>query len=163
MNGAVWQQYGALPWRRTDGLKILLITSRETKRWVIPKGWPIDGLTPAESAAQEAFEEAGIRGIANGMSYGHYDYQKQLRGEVRHCRVDVFALEVNQILEKWPERRQRKRQWFDVEEAAGLVAEPALAAIIRRFARDQLAQFSRPPKRLSAIWRCLKAMLRLKF
>jgi 8-oxo-dGTP pyrophosphatase MutT (NUDIX family) len=161
MNGAAWQQYGALPWRRTDGLKILLITSRETKRWVIPKGWPIDGMTPAESAAQEVLEEAGVRGAASPETLGHYDYSKRMKdGTLRTCRVDIFALEVKQILERWPERRQRKRHWFSPEEAAALVSEPVLAEIIRGFGVDQSEQEPRAPTYLQAIWRLLAKLLR---
>ena len=76
----VSQQYAALPWRNAQGFEILLITSRETRRWVIPKGWPMPGNSPAESAAQEAYEEAGIRGKIAVQAIGHYGYRKRLRG-----------------------------------------------------------------------------------
>ena len=79
-DAAVSQQYAALPWRQTQGFEILLITSRETRRWVIPKGWPMPGHSAAESAAQEAYEEAGVRGQMSAEPAGHYAYKKRLRG-----------------------------------------------------------------------------------
>src|SRR5271167_3938896 len=73
-------QYGALPYRVTGtrGIEFLLITSRETGRWIIPKGWPIEGMKPAKSAAREAYEEAGVRGIVSTMPIGNYSYEKKL-------------------------------------------------------------------------------------
>ena len=90
------QQYAALPWRQAQGFEILLITSRETRRWVIPKGWPMPGHSAAESAAQEAYEEAGVRGQMTAQAIGHYGYSKRLRGGAKkRFRVDVFAMEVD--------------------------------------------------------------------
>jgi 8-oxo-dGTP pyrophosphatase MutT (NUDIX family) len=155
------QQYGALPWRRTDGVEILLITSRETKRWLTPKGWPIDGLSPSEGAAQEAFEEAGVRGVANGQSLGSYSYEKKLReGVGKLCRVAVFSLEVTETLDSWPESHERERHWFTAEEAANLVGEPALAAIIRDFAQDQSAPAMQAPTYLREVLQRLTNALR---
>ena len=134
------QQYGVLPWRRTDSLEILLITSRETNRWLIPKGWPIDGTSPSEGAAQEALEEAGIRGVVSVLSSGSFIYDRKLEGSVSQlCRVAVFPLEVNEIFDSWPEAHERQRCWFSPNQAANMVSEPELAEIIRGFARDQSA------------------------
>ncbi|MET0293727.1 MAG: NUDIX hydrolase [Phenylobacterium sp.] len=130
------QQYAALPWRRgPDGaMQVMLITSRETQRWVIPKGWPIQGMTPGGSAAQEAFEEAGIRGEVWNEPVGGYDYEKRLKsGRLQPVEVDVFPLLVREQLEVWPESGQRERRWFPLAEAATLVAEPRLAQVIREF------------------------------
>src|SRR5258708_7732746 len=71
-------QYGALPYRFTPeaSLEILLVTTRQTKRWIIPKGWPIKRLKPAKSAAREAFEEAGVRGKIGMKSVGLFAYEK---------------------------------------------------------------------------------------
>jgi 8-oxo-dGTP pyrophosphatase MutT (NUDIX family) len=156
------QQYAALPWRQASGFEILLITSRETRRWVIPKGWPMPGLSAAESAAQEAYEEAGIRGQMSSPAIGHYGYSKRLRGGARkRFRVDVFAMEVTEILDQWPEDHQRARQWLPPAEAVALVEEPELAALIRTFAGDQLGQALPAPTCSQAIWQKLKALLRL--
>ena len=156
------QQYAALPWRQAHGFEVLLITSRETRRWIIPKGWPMPGKSAAESAAQEAYEEAGVRGEMTAQIIGHYGYGKRLRsGAKMRFRVDVFAMEVTEVLEVWPEAHERARQWLSPEEALALVEEPELAALIRTFAGDQLGQALPAPTYSQAIWQRLKALLRL--
>jgi 8-oxo-dGTP pyrophosphatase MutT (NUDIX family) len=132
------QQYGALPWRRAPDVQILLVTSRRTARWVIPKGWPIAGLPPHEAAVQEAFEEAGvIAGEVDRASIGHFEYLKEGKeGSQRMCRVDVFALKVTAEADVWPENTKRTRRWFDARAAANEVAEPGLKALILKFAVD---------------------------
>jgi 8-oxo-dGTP pyrophosphatase MutT (NUDIX family) len=158
----VSQQYAALPWRQVPNLQILLITSRESRRWVIPKGWPMPGYSAAESAAQEAHEEAGIRGEMSAQAIGHYGYRKRLRGGgKKRFRVDVFAMEVTEVLDQWPEAHERARQWLSPAEAVALVEEPELAALIRTFAGDQLGQALPAPTYSQAIWQQLKALLRL--
>lgn len=158
----VSQQYAALPWRRVPRFEILLITSRETRRWVIPKGWPTPGKSAAESAAQEAYEEAGIRGQMAALALGHYSYSKRQRGGARkRFLVDVFAMEVTEVLDQWPEAHQRARQWLSPAEAAARVEEPELAALIRTFAGDQLGQALPALTWSQAIWQKLKALLRL--
>lgn len=128
------QQYAALPWRRgADAvIEVILLTSRDTGRWVIPKGWPVRGLSPAQSAAHEAQEEGGLVGRMEELSIGRYHYNKRLSdGSSVLCMVEVFALEVERQLESWPERKERRTQWFPPEEAAAAVDEPELAALIR--------------------------------
>jgi 8-oxo-dGTP pyrophosphatase MutT (NUDIX family) len=156
------QQYAALPWRKAQGFEILLITSRETRRWIIPKGWPMPGKSAAESAAQEAYEEAGIRGQMAAQAIGHYGYSKRLRGSAnKRFRVDVFAMEVTEVLDQWPEAHERARQWLSPADAAAHVDEPELAALIRTFAGDQLGQALPAPTCSQAIWHQLKALLRI--
>lgn len=156
-----FQQYAALPWRQGSMLEILLITSRETQRWVIPKGWPMDGYSDSEAAAQEAYEEAGIRGKTASRSLGSYTYSKRIRSGGRtRCRVDVFAMEVNEVLDLWPEAHQRRRQWFSPEDAAAHVNEPELAQIIRAAAVGLSGQALPAPTYSQAIWRQLTRMLR---
>jgi 8-oxo-dGTP pyrophosphatase MutT (NUDIX family) len=129
------QQYAALPWRQNGQLEIMLISSRDTGRWVIPKGWPIPELMPHESAAREAFEEAGIEGGIGTTPIGRYSYVKRLKaGKTVTCDVSVFAFRVTRQLEDWPERGQRTIRWFRAAEAATLVEEPELAALMRSFA-----------------------------
>ena len=127
-------QYAALPWRQGQaGLEILLLTSRETRRWVIPKGWPMIGVTPQDCAAEEAFEEGGVRGRVSG-SIGAFAYDKILKdGSARALNVDVFPLHVTEELKSWPEADERTRQWFTLLEAADAVDEPDLATLIRVF------------------------------
>lgn len=132
-------QFGVIPWRRSaDGdAEILLITSRETRRWVVPRGNAIAGLRDYESAAQEAFEEAGIRGGVEQSALGAYRYDKRRRdGRVVAAEVQLFRMLVTEESADWPERLERERRWFAPEEAAAAVAEPDLARLIRLAARD---------------------------
>ena len=162
MTSTANQQYAALPWRQREGLEILLITSRETRRWVIPKGWPIAGSSAAESAVEEAYEEAGVRGRMAATAMGHYDYAKRMPGRTKkRFRVDVFSMEVTEVLDLWPEAHERTRQWLSPQEAADHVNEPELAALILQLAGDQLGQALPGPAFPQAIWRKLKALLRL--
>ena len=127
-------QYGAVPWRESaGGIEVLLITSRETRRWVIPKGWPIRGLAPGEIAAREAFEEAGVGGVVSPRPLGHFDYGKlQPDGTALPCRVEVYGLEVMIQHRSWPEQGQRDLAWLPASKAAGNVAEQRLARIIEK-------------------------------
>lgn len=131
-------QYGAIAWRPAPGgAEVLLITSRETQRWVVPRGNVIHGLDPHLSAAQEAYEEAGIRGRADAEPIGRYRYEKRLRlGRSVTAEVHLFPLEVIEELDEWPERHQRQRRWFAPAEAADVVAEPELKALILAFGRN---------------------------
>lgn len=130
-------QAAALPWRRTPlgELQVLLITSRETRRWVIPKGWPIKGLSSSQTAAREAFEEAGVEGEVAKKKIGSFHYDKRLRsGREQKVRVAVYPLKVDTEREAWPEVQQREKLWLAPEAAADLVVEPELAAMLRAFA-----------------------------
>lgn len=128
-------QYAALPWRRTgEAVEVMLITSRETRRWVIPKGWPIKKLKPDASAAQEAFEEAGVTGRTRGKAIGLYHYDKRLRsGRTQHVRVFVYGLEVTEVRDEWPEMAERERRWTSPAEAAELVDEKELKKLLAAF------------------------------
>ena len=129
-------QSAALPWRRTatGEAEVLLITSRETRRWVIPKGWPIKGLKAGPSAAQEAVEEAGVVGAVSKAPIGVFHYDKRLKtGAVRTIRVAVFGLEVSEELAAWPEMHEREKLWTTPHDAADKVAEPELQALLRAF------------------------------
>jgi 8-oxo-dGTP pyrophosphatase MutT (NUDIX family) len=134
--GVVAPQVAALCWRLRRGLiEVLLITSRETGRWVIPKGWPIGGLTSAEAAAREAWEEAGVRGRVQDEPLGEYLYHKVIGpAKAKRCNVAVFGLEVRDLKDRFPEATQRTRTWFAPSEAAGLVAEPDLSALLTTIA-----------------------------
>ncbi len=128
-------QYAALPYRFDGGrVRILLITSRETRRWVIPKGWPISGLRPREAAAAEAAEEAGILGAVEPAPVGSYRYLKRLRGEATAVvQVIVFPFLVERQVRAWKEQGQRGLEWLDWRKAASLVEEPSLRRLIREF------------------------------
>lgn len=133
------RQVGVLPFQQgRDGEnRILLVTSRESRRWVIPKGWPMKGRKPFEAAAREAYEEAGLRGDVGKRPLGYYVYQKRLKNlDAVLCQVKVFPLKVRKQLKNFPEVNQRELRWFTPAEAAEAVSEPGLAAIIRATCRQ---------------------------
>jgi len=139
---SVIRQVAALPYRIDDAgeVRVLLITSRETRRWVVPKGNPIRGLSSHESAAQEAYEEAGVRGITCPSPIGSYRYAKRGKdGRHKTATVAVYPLAVVRQVDEWPEQDERDYAWFGLPEAAGAVEEPDLAALIARF------RVSKPP------------------
>lgn len=133
------RQIAALPYRTESpevdaAIRILLITSRETKRWVIPKGKPMSGLSPHGSAAREAEEEAGVLGAVCPMPIGSYRYRKRRpSGASVWTHVDVFPFAVTDELDSWDEQHQRERRWFTLAEAADAVEEDDLRGLIRSF------------------------------
>ncbi|THD76231.1 MAG: NUDIX hydrolase [Phenylobacterium sp.] len=130
------RQFAALPWRRTEaGVEVLLITSRETRRWVIPKGWRKKDEPATITVARESLEETGAGGRVDETPLGEYRYQKLLKtGAMQRVRVMVYPLEVVHEHEDWPERLVREKLWTTPAEAARLVDEPDLQALIAAFA-----------------------------
>jgi 8-oxo-dGTP pyrophosphatase MutT (NUDIX family) len=130
------KQVAALPWRQgKTGVEILLVTTRTTKRWVIPKGWPMEGKADYEAAAVEAFEEAGVKGHVSRDTYGHYGYLKiSDKGKARHVEVTVYLLQVQHELDQWPEREERERRWMRPEAAVDQTGEGGLIPLLKRFA-----------------------------
>jgi 8-oxo-dGTP pyrophosphatase MutT (NUDIX family) len=130
------RQVAALPIRcEHDGsLKVLLVTSRDTRRWVIPKGWPHADREDHLAATEEAREEAGILGVPRPDSIGSYAYRKHLQNGIVDVRVSVFLLSVTEELATWLECDQRERAWFTLSEAAARVQEPELQELLRQVA-----------------------------
>jgi 8-oxo-dGTP pyrophosphatase MutT (NUDIX family) len=128
-------QYGALPWRvGDDGPEIMLVTSRDTRRWVIPKGWPMKGRKPHAAAAVEALEEAGLLGKIGRKALGQFHYRKRLKnGGVLMCRVEVFPLRVARQRKTWLEKNQRLTHWFPFVDAAEIVKAEELRELILAF------------------------------
>ena len=115
---------------------LLLVTSRDTRRWVIPKGNRVLGMAPHVAAAKEAFEEAGVVGDASPASLGSYSYWKRLRdGRYKRASVAVFPLAVHSEADEWPEAGQRERRWFSLAEAIEVVEEEDLKALVAAFAQ----------------------------
>jgi 8-oxo-dGTP pyrophosphatase MutT (NUDIX family) len=141
-------QYAALPWRKAgDALEILLITTLNTRRWIVPKGWPLEGKSPQDSAAQEAMEEAGISGNIAKAPLGSFHYNKLRKsGETVSCKVDVFAMEVARQRRSWAEKDRREARWFSIDEALEHVTEPGLRRLIAKFAGSG----ARPARRVAA-------------
>ena len=133
-------QYAALPYRLQGGrLWILLISSRRTRRWVIPKGWPTAGRAPHDGAAIEAMEEAGVTGAISDQALGSYRYLKDDQNLT--IQVLVFPMRVDQQVLRFKEQGQRVATWFPVRKAAHLVAEPSLRRLILDFGEAQSTNF----------------------
>ena len=130
-------QVAALPWRMNEGnVEILLITSRDTGRWVIPKGWPMQGRRSHAVAEREAFEEAGVKGKVQKDPIGHYLYQKGMAEGLKvPCKVQVYALEVDDLCKNFPEKGERNLEWVSCQEAAARVQEPGLKELFLEFER----------------------------
>ena len=148
-------QYAALPYRIEGGqVRILLITSRETRRWVIPKGWPMNGLKPQDTAAVEAAEEAGVIGAIEPTPLGSYRYMKRLKGgDAMAVQVIVFPFLVAAQVESWKEQDQRALQWFGYRTAASRVGEPSLRRLIREFGAERSTSLMARSLRRYRTWR----------
>jgi 8-oxo-dGTP pyrophosphatase MutT (NUDIX family) len=148
-------QFGVLPWRISERgtRQVMLLSSRETRRWVIPKGWPMKGKKATDVACQEAYEEAGLIGhVVNKRPVGTFHYEKRLAKRAILCEVCVFLFRVERQLADWPEKAEREVKWFEAEEAALLVEEGGLAEIIRRFSGSYVRFIvHKKPKRNAAI------------
>lgn len=127
-----FKQVAAVPIRGAGPeLQVMLVTSRETRRWVVPKGWPWDDRGAHESAAAEAWEEAGVTGAVQPEPVGRFHYDKRRKGNIMAVQVTVFLLEVLEEAPQWPEQAQRQRAWFSPEAAAEAVLEDELKQILR--------------------------------
>ncbi|HEX4506547.1 MAG TPA: NUDIX hydrolase [Alphaproteobacteria bacterium] len=131
------RQYGVIPVRkRKHGKQVLLLTSRETGRWIVPKGWPMRHRSPAEAAAREAYEEAGLKGTVMEPAIGRYIYRKiGKHGAARRISVEVFLMRVSRQLRDWPEKHERNFQWLAPAKAASFVKERRLATLIGKAGR----------------------------
>lgn len=128
-------QYAALPYRVVDGhVEIMLVTSRETKRWILPKGRPEKRLKAHEVAAAEAFEEAGIMGSIDKDPSAVFASTKRLKnGTELPCTIKVYDLKVKKVLDDWPEKGERERRWFSPGEAALVATETGLIKTLLDF------------------------------
>ena len=124
-------------WRRSFCTgRVAWHASAETRRWIIPKGWPKKGKSPHRSAAREAFEEAGVIGAVGKRAIGSFSYEKRLKdGGSIECEVRVFPLEVKRQQKEWPEKHERRIKWLSPSKAAAQVKDPVLSKLIRRVAR----------------------------
>ena len=135
------KQVAALCWRARPVLEVLLITSLNSKRWILPKGWPEADLTEAQSAARESFEEAGVTGKVNATPIGAYHYLKEKKdGSGLPCRVEVFALAVTKQLQDWPEKGARTLAWVPLDQAIKQVSELGLRPVLKDFQKAHTAQ-----------------------
>lgn len=124
-------QVAALPVQGAAAdLRVLLVTSRETRRWIIPKGWPEKGMKDSAAAAREALEEAGIVGTISRRPIGRYRYFKRTLDSFQPCEVAVYRLDVEGEQPTWHEQDERQRAWFSPQVAAHLVDEPELKQLL---------------------------------
>jgi 8-oxo-dGTP pyrophosphatase MutT (NUDIX family) len=151
------RQVAALPWRQGEhGVEILLVTTRTTKRWVIPKGWTMPGKADHEAAAIEAFEEAGVRGETDTLPVGHFGYFKIMdSGKPRHVTVGVFVLKVEEELQEWPERHERERRWVSLKQVRSVIGEAELLPVMVEFERQRIGG-AVAPERSSNLFGTLK-------
>lgn len=136
IHGDFRTQYGAICFRRADGgdIEVLVITSRDTGRWVIPKGWPMKKRKPHEAASIEAMQEAGVRGKASRRSVGQYTYLKRLdSGADVPVIVDLYQIEITELEAEFKEKGQRVLEWVSPSEASRRVHEPELKSILCGF------------------------------
>lgn len=127
------EQIAALPirWDAKDRVSVLMVTSRGTGRWVMPKGWEMDGKKPWRAAEIEALEEAGAKGYIGHTMLGTYRYPKIMDdGRIVPCLVRVYPMVVEKLLRDWKERKHRTRRWFSPKAAAKRVDEQELAALL---------------------------------
>lgn len=134
MGSETRRQVAALPVRRrrNGGLEVCLVTTRETRRWVIPKGWPEKGLKDWQAAEREAFEEAGLEGRMANTAVGSFPYWKRMEDHFVLVEVDVYVLIVEKQLADWDEKAQRERRWVEIAIAAEEVLEPGLISILNQ-------------------------------
>jgi 8-oxo-dGTP pyrophosphatase MutT (NUDIX family) len=139
-------QYGALPYRVTPAgaIELLLVTTKQSKRWIVPKGRPIKGLKPAKCAAREAFEEAGIRGVMGKKSIGAFRFLKTVDDALSvMCEVRLYPMKVKRELTDWPEAPDRTPRWFEPSAALAAVNDAGLKSVINRFVETMAAA---PPR-----------------
>ncbi len=132
-------QVAALCWRlRAGAVQLLMVTSRGTGRWIVPKGWQIAGQDAAASALTEAWEEAGVRGTVASDPVGIFNYVKLLDdGTGQPIIATLYAVKVRALMKTWPEMTERRRKWMSPRKAAARVAEPELAALLLGFGRGK--------------------------
>jgi len=133
------EQVAALPihWNADGVFEVLMVTSRDTGRWVMPKGWTMDDLTLWEAAQVEALEEAGAVGPIATQEIGQYNYGKRYdNGAIVDCSVHLFPMLVKELKSHWQEKHERTRRWFTPAKAASLVHEAGLATLLDRLQKD---------------------------
>lgn len=146
------EQIAALPmrWDEDGKLKVMMVTSRGTGRWIVPKGWEMDNTKPWKAASIEAMEEAGIKGRISRDVIGTFKYDKVLdNGRKLPCVVRVYPMIVETLKKDWKERKQRRRKWFSPKAAARRVNEKQLAKLLR--------SLDHKPRKQPAIRKLLKA------
>lgn len=135
-------QFGTIPYQIVDGQPVfLMITSRRSANWVFPKGWLIKGMGPADTAAQETFEEAGVRGVVESDPIGVY-LNPANNDPASLLKVELFPLLVTEQVDEWPEQAQRFRHWTLLPQLRSLIASKQAGRIAMELNRRLLQQES---------------------
>ena len=132
-------QVAAIPFKyEPDSLKVLLLTTRKTGKWIVPKGWPIEGLNFSQSAEQEALEEAGVKGLISKHPIGDFIYHKKIAPRRKvPCTVLTYGLHVTDQMSEWIEKGQREILWCSLLGAAKKVKNTGLRDIFQNISTDQ--------------------------
>ncbi|MCA0059208.1 MULTISPECIES: NUDIX hydrolase [unclassified Mesorhizobium] len=140
--GETIRQVAAIPFRldQRGDIEVMLVTSRTTRRFIVPKGWPMKGKSGRKAATIEAQEEAGVLGKTLKQPAGTYSYWKRLANRFVRIDVIVYLLEVTQELADWQEAKRRQRAWLAPADAAMLIDEPELSTLVRTLKLPQPAQ-----------------------
>ncbi|MGF7006622.1 NUDIX hydrolase [Aminobacter sp. BE322] len=135
-------QVAAIPFRLNGGgeLEVMLVTSRGTRRFIVPKGWPMKGKSARQAALIEAREEAGVLGKALKRPAGSYGYWKRLSTSFVHVEVTAYLIEVSEEFASWQEAGARQRAWLTPADAAMLIDEPELSTLIRNLTPGDVLQ-----------------------
>jgi hypothetical protein len=130
--GKTAKQFGAVPYRsRRGAIEVLLVTSRKSKRWIVPKGWPKS--SPQHTATAEAYEESGVLGKVHQEPLGSFEYRKKVgRGRQIWCTLELFPLVVHRESKRWPEKGERVRRWFRLSDAVERVNDSKLARVVQK-------------------------------
>ena len=130
---STYDQSAVIPFQIINNkIKILLITSLKSKRWIFPKGFVENELSAQQSAEKEAYEEAGIEGQVHDLLLGEYKYNKW--GGT--CHVKVFPLHVTKVYDEWPEDDLRKRKWMSLKDAFDNVKKSELQMLLEKFEKN---------------------------
>jgi 8-oxo-dGTP pyrophosphatase MutT (NUDIX family) len=140
IKGKPIRQVAAIPFQVTEGgeLQVMLITSRATRRFIVPKGWPMKHKNGRKAAAVEAREEAGITGRVLKTAAGSYRYWKRLDSGFVLVEVTAYLLAVEKVFQDWKESQARARVWLASRDAAALIDEPELAALLNSLTVDNV-------------------------
>ena len=125
-------QVGAYCWRDNDGTREILLVTSSNKNWIIPKGWPIEGMDCAGAAMVEAWEEAGVQTIHSNVRFlGMYNGRKEMfEGVYVNTHTHVYEIKADILKDDYPEKDSRERRWIKASDAAKIVSDPYMAAFL---------------------------------
>ncbi len=134
-------QFGALAYLlEKKQPKYLVITSRRTGRWIFPKGQPEKDENGWETAAREAFEEAGVIGTGQPQEIGRYRSLKFRSDWVQPLDIVLYPVRIDSLMPDWDENGERQRRMVTIKEAATLLSQPDMTELCTRFHKQLMAR-----------------------